>query len=342
MNRSSERDPLTTITAYGTLVDRDYVLVELRRVSTSTISTNASSAATSRARRRNDLPADLSVARSLVPAGTATLRDFSYIAPEIPEYIRDNCTGCMDCVTRVSRHGHSRQSPRRSRSWKQNWPTIDDRRGSPRLRSTVVQDPQVLRRAARRKRQEGRASSRSSSTPASARAVRSASRSATTIALQDDPQDRTTSWTDIRKAIASSRRSGPRNEEYINDKLLIDMMLKEQTHIYVGGAGSCAGCGEGTALRMMCAATGAKYGDELGHRRRHRLQHGLHVDLSVQSLSRSLDEFAVRERPDRRHGRPVTVGSDGLGRQAAVVHRRRRRDVRHRLPVAVAHARLRA
>ncbi len=45
------------------------------------------------------LPADLSVARSLVPAGTATLRDFSNISPEIPEYITENCTGCMDCVT---------------------------------------------------------------------------------------------------------------------------------------------------------------------------------------------------------------------------------------------------
>ncbi len=41
-------------------------------------------------------------------------------------------------------------------------------------------------------------------------------------------------------------------------------MLKEQTHIYAGGAGSCAGCGEGTALRMMCAATGSKYGDQWG------------------------------------------------------------------------------
>ena len=45
------------------------------------------------------LAADLSVARSLIPAGTATLRDFSYIAPDIPEYIPSNCTGCMDCVT---------------------------------------------------------------------------------------------------------------------------------------------------------------------------------------------------------------------------------------------------
>src|SRR5262249_23457381 len=33
---------------------------------------------------------------------------------------------------------------------------------------------------------------------------------------------------------------------------------------YVGGAGSCAGCGEGTALRMLCAATGSKFGDQWG------------------------------------------------------------------------------
>src|SRR5439155_997226 len=55
---------------------------------------------------------------------------------------------------------------------------------------------------------------------------------------------------------------GPSNDKYISDSLLIDMMLKEKTHVYVGGAGSCAGCGEGTALRMMCAATGSKHGDQ--------------------------------------------------------------------------------
>src|SRR5207248_763647 len=55
---------------------------------------------------------------------------------------------------------------------------------------------------------------------------------------------------------------GPSNNKYINDSLLIDMMLKEETMLYTGGAGSCAGCGEGTALRMLCAATGAKFGDQ--------------------------------------------------------------------------------
>ena len=45
------------------------------------------------------LEADTGVARSIIPAGTGAYRDFSYIAPEIPEYIQENCTGCMSCVT---------------------------------------------------------------------------------------------------------------------------------------------------------------------------------------------------------------------------------------------------
>ena len=45
------------------------------------------------------LPADVGVARSLCAPGSGILRDFSYIAPEIPEFITENCVGCMDCVT---------------------------------------------------------------------------------------------------------------------------------------------------------------------------------------------------------------------------------------------------
>ena len=45
------------------------------------------------------LAADDQVARSVIPAGTGALRDFSYIAPDIPEFIGANCVGCMDCVT---------------------------------------------------------------------------------------------------------------------------------------------------------------------------------------------------------------------------------------------------
>ena len=97
MNEATEKDPFNN-NSYGTLVDAP-TSWSTCRCSTSSISTSASSAATRKATAEKELPADLSLARSLVPAGTATLRDFSNIAPEIPDYIPENCTGCMDCVT---------------------------------------------------------------------------------------------------------------------------------------------------------------------------------------------------------------------------------------------------
>src|SRR5215475_3236891 len=45
------------------------------------------------------LEADDQVARSVIPGGTGELRDFSYISPDIPLFITENCVGCMECVT---------------------------------------------------------------------------------------------------------------------------------------------------------------------------------------------------------------------------------------------------
>jgi pyruvate/2-oxoacid:ferredoxin oxidoreductase beta subunit len=53
---------------------------------------------------------------------------------------------------------------------------------------------------------------------------------------------------------------GETDARYILEKSLPDMMLAERSMLYTGGAGSCMGCGEGTAIRMMLAATGFVYG----------------------------------------------------------------------------------
>src|SRR6476620_3112084 len=94
MNEANPRDPCNN-NCYGTLIDQGY-----KPVSLTVLDFNER---IMRAYEEGDgykeLPADLSLARSLIPAGTATLRDFSNIAPEIPLYIPENCTGCMDCVT---------------------------------------------------------------------------------------------------------------------------------------------------------------------------------------------------------------------------------------------------
>ena len=42
------------------------------------------------------LPADTVHARSIIGPGSGKFRDFSYIAPEIPEFIAEACVGCMD------------------------------------------------------------------------------------------------------------------------------------------------------------------------------------------------------------------------------------------------------
>ena len=97
MNEASERDPYNN-NSYGTLVNSGYKEVLLPVLDAADFNETI-------IRGYEDgtgikgLPADRAMARSLVPAGTATLRDLSYVAPEIPEYIPSNCTGCMDCVT---------------------------------------------------------------------------------------------------------------------------------------------------------------------------------------------------------------------------------------------------
>src|SRR5215471_21180466 len=91
LNEATDKDPFNN-NCYGTIVDRPYKLVSLP-----VLDVNQFNEEVIRGYEEGwgekDLPADLAVARSLIPAGTATLRDFSNIAPEIPEYITENCTG---------------------------------------------------------------------------------------------------------------------------------------------------------------------------------------------------------------------------------------------------------
>src|SRR5437588_10428882 len=73
-----------------------------------------------------------------------------------------------------------------------------------------------------------------------------------TVCAEDEALKMITKTDDVMQEARKSHRFfknfGPSDQRYISDSLLIDMMLKEQTHIYVGGAGSWAGCGEGPAL----------------------------------------------------------------------------------------------
>ena len=258
MNAPSDRDPHNN-NSYGTLVDTPYKKINLPILDVDDFNDRIIRAYEDGVAEK-DLPADLTVARSLVPAGTAQLRDFSYVAPEIPEFIVTECTGCMDCVTqcpdtailgkvlaesdletKLSEVEHEDDREMFGAQWSKTRKYYDGpkKKGKEGGRFSILIDPSKCKGCAE------------------------------CVTVCDDDALKMIPKTekvmeDIRKSHRMFKEFGPTDESYVNDNLLIDMMLKEDTLLYTGGAGSCAGCGEGTALRMMCAATGAKYGDQWG------------------------------------------------------------------------------
>ncbi len=258
MNEANDRDPQNN-NSYGTLVDSDYVSVDLpvldvRHFNDTVIHQYEEGTA------ETSLPADLPVARSLIPVGTAALRDFSYVAPEIPEYIASNCTGCMDCVTLCPDTAILGKVTGEV-EWRERLDKISDANDRD-FFEKQWSEPRKYYDAPKKKLGEGGKFSiiiDPSKCKGCAECV---------TVCDDDALKMIPKGDDVMHNIRTSHRLfkefGPSDTRYVNDNLLIDMMLKEETHIYAGGAGSCAGCGEGTALRMLCAATGAKYGNEWG------------------------------------------------------------------------------
>jgi pyruvate/2-oxoacid:ferredoxin oxidoreductase beta subunit/NAD-dependent dihydropyrimidine dehydrogenase PreA subunit len=257
MNEANERDPFNN-NSYGTLVDGGYKVVNLPVLDVTDFNERIIRAYEEGWGER-DLPADLSVARSLVPAGTATLRDFSNISPEIPEYIPENCTGCMDCVT---------ECPDTAILGK----VLSEAEWEEKLKTVPEADREMYARQWSKTKKYYDAYKKKLGSGGMFQIIIDPSKCkgcAECVTVCDDDALKMIVKTD--EVMTNSRKShryfkdiGPSNAKYVSDNLLIDMMLKEQTHIYVGGAGSCAGCGEGTALRMLCAATGLKYGDQWG------------------------------------------------------------------------------
>jgi pyruvate/2-oxoacid:ferredoxin oxidoreductase beta subunit/NAD-dependent dihydropyrimidine dehydrogenase PreA subunit len=257
MNEANPRDPFNN-NSYGTLVDQGYKMVSLPVLDVTDFNERIIRGY-EEGYGEKDLPADLTLARSLIPAGTATLRDFSNISPEIPEYIPQNCTGCMDCVT---------ECPDTAILGK----VLSEQEWEAKLLTVPEADRAMYRAQWSKTKKYYDAGKKKLGSGGMFQIIIDPSKCkgcAECVTVCDDDALKMITKTDdvmtnARKSHRYFKTIGPSNDKYISESLLIDMMLKEQTHIYVGGAGSCAGCGEGTALRMMCSATGLKYGDQWG------------------------------------------------------------------------------
>jgi pyruvate/2-oxoacid:ferredoxin oxidoreductase beta subunit/NAD-dependent dihydropyrimidine dehydrogenase PreA subunit len=205
------------------------------------------------------LPADHSTARSLIAPGSGSLRDFSYIAPEIPLLNSENCVGCMDCVTEcpdtailgkvvpkaqleaelakiadpAERELASKQFARTTKYW-----ATYEKKGIEPGYFGIFIDPTKCKGCAECVDACGNHGALSM------------------LMKERDTLPRSNQLFQFYKRLPETPKT------YINEKLLSDMMLADRSLLFVGGAGSCMGCGEATAIRMMLAATGFVYGKE--------------------------------------------------------------------------------
>jgi pyruvate ferredoxin oxidoreductase beta subunit len=219
-----------------------------------------------------ELPADAGLARSVIPPGTAATRDFSRLAPQIPEFMLEKCVGCMACVAACPDSA---------------------------ILASVVPEPEVETHieavaAIERDPAEAAASLRShfasttkyGDVPAKhghdrgafgifvdpvhckgcAECVEVCSAlghdALVMIPKVDEEPSGVSTLERFERGMRLYRSLPPTPQVYRNEKALADLLLGEDAIGYVGGAGSCAGCGEATAIRLMVAATRQLHGSE--------------------------------------------------------------------------------
>ena len=204
------------------------------------------------------LPADETHARSIIGPASGRLRDFSYIATEIPEFLPDNCVGCMDCVTMCPdtailgkvisedtlQTGLSGLSISEAEQMEPLWPKVRkywdnrEKKGDEPGRFGIFIDPSKCKGCAECVDVCGSKS-----------------------ALAMIPKEKM--GEEVHERLWDFYTSmGDTDQKFVNEKSVMDIMLRDKSLLYVGGAGSCAGCGEATALRMMAAVLGYDHGAE--------------------------------------------------------------------------------
>jgi pyruvate ferredoxin oxidoreductase beta subunit len=205
-----------------------------------------------------ELDADLSVATSWIPAGTGLLRDFSYIAPELPQFDAAKCVGCMECVTECPDTAILAKIVPESEIANYSNMIMGD--------TVASLDKSYLSKTIKyfdipQKRGHEGGYFLLTVDPARCKGCgECVTACGSHDALKMIPKSDALVST-YRQNYAVYDSLPATDSKYIQEKVLADMMLSHDALLYTGGAGSCMGCGEATAIRMMLAATGFVYGE---------------------------------------------------------------------------------
>jgi pyruvate ferredoxin oxidoreductase beta subunit len=219
-----------------------------------------------------ELPSEAGVARSVIPPGTAATRDFSGLAPTIPEFLLDACVGCMSCVNACPDSAILGIAQPAS--------VIDRAIGD----FAAAQPEPALAAATARAHfalttKYGDVPARHGLEPAEfgifvdplhckgcAECVEVCHALGYDALRMVDKQPVEAGGESTLDRYARDMRLfrslPPTPPEYRNERALADLMLGEHAFGYVGGAGSCSGCGEATSIRMLIAATRQVHGPE--------------------------------------------------------------------------------
>ncbi|HXE74737.1 MAG TPA: 2-oxoacid:acceptor oxidoreductase family protein [Candidatus Xenobia bacterium] len=207
----------------------------------------------------NELPADRDVARSLIPPASGALRDFSHLAPEIPEFIPNLCVGCMECVNQCP-DSAIRAKVVEPATLEAALAAETDAALRQRLAAQFV-PTQKYHTVFEKKGEVGGLFGLAIDATKCKGCGECVEVCGSHQALKMIPKsDEVLAWED--RSMSFLRRLPATPERFLSEKALGDMMLSESAWLYAGGAGSCMGCGEATAIRMMLAATGFVYGAE--------------------------------------------------------------------------------
>jgi pyruvate/2-oxoacid:ferredoxin oxidoreductase beta subunit/Pyruvate/2-oxoacid:ferredoxin oxidoreductase delta subunit len=219
-----------------------------------------------------ELPADAGLARSIIPPGTAATRDFSRLAPRIPEFLLEKCVGCMACVaacpdsailatvvpepeleTHITEFAAQQPAPEMATETARarfastaKYGDVPARKGHDRGAFGIFVDPVHCKGCAE-----------------CVEVCAALGHDALLMIdkVPDEPSGEST-LDRFTRDMRLFRSLPPTPEHYRNDKALVDLLLGEYAFGYLGGAGSCAVCGEATAIRQMIAATRQIHGPE--------------------------------------------------------------------------------
>ena len=213
-----------------------------------------------------ELPADAGIARSLVPPGTGRFRDFSHVSLELPRFIAENCVACMECVTlcpdtailaKVAEPGQVAAIAEAVQAVEQ----MEDETLQSEFSAQWVETTKFHGLLEKKGERGGLFAIYVDATKCKG-CGECVEVCGSRGALEMVPK--TAGMTEHYRELADQMRSLPETPpRFLARSLPVDAMLKEERALlYVGGAGSCAGCGEATAIRMMLAITGEAYARE--------------------------------------------------------------------------------